>query len=155
MTKTEVREWSIEIACAPERLFDLLADLRAYEQWLPRSSAFHGTMDITPGAVAAGTRYVEPGPFGTRHGAVTRFERSVTLDFEQPMTMKPPALGRIGIRVFHRIDATPDGARLTRRLELTPSGPIRFVWPLIARAFVAENERMMPLIKAAAEARAT
>ena len=35
-----------EIRASAERVFSLLLELRDYDRWLPRSSAFHGTSKI-------------------------------------------------------------------------------------------------------------
>jgi hypothetical protein len=42
-------------------------------------------------------------------------------------------------------------ARRSLRRELSPQSPIRFVMPLVARAFTAENVRMMRALKLYAE----
>jgi uncharacterized protein YndB with AHSA1/START domain len=141
-----------EIHASAERVFSLLAELRDYERWLPRSPAFHGTVTISDGPIAAGTTYVEPGPLGTRHGTVTKMDRPSRLDFEQPMTLKPRFLGVIGIRLFHTL--TPHGpfVQLLRALELTSRGPIGLVMPFVVRMFRAENDRMMQALKAYTEA---
>jgi uncharacterized protein YndB with AHSA1/START domain len=60
-----------DVAANIERVFMLLAELRDYDRWLPRSSAFKGTSEISDGPIALGTTYVEPGPLGVRHGRVT------------------------------------------------------------------------------------
>ncbi len=142
-----------EIAAGAERVYALLADLRDYDSWLPRSAAFHGTATISDGPIAVGTTYVEPGPFGTRHGVVTQMERPTRLCFEQPMTMKPRLFGVIGIRLSHTL--TPRGSasvHLLRTLELSPRGPVALLMPIVTRQFRAENERMMATLKAYAEA---
>ena len=61
-----------DIKANAERVFGLLADLRDYDRWLPSSSAFKGTHRISEGPIGVGTTYVEPGPFGARHGARSR-----------------------------------------------------------------------------------
>ncbi len=96
-----------DIEATAERVFSLLVELRDYDRWLPPSSAFHGTTRISDGPIGIGTTYVEPGPFGTRHGVVTALVRPTQLDFEQPMTLRPRFLGVLGIRLFHTL--TPAG----------------------------------------------
>jgi uncharacterized protein YndB with AHSA1/START domain len=144
-------KFEADIHASAERVFSLLADLRDYDRWLPRSSAFHGTVTISEGPIAVGTTYVEPGPFGTRHGIVTAMDRPTLLAFEQPMTLKPRALGVIGIKLQHIL--TPDGAsvHLMRSLELLPQGPVNLFMPLLAGMFRTENERMMQTLKRYAE----
>jgi len=35
-----------DLHASAEQVFSLLAQLRDYDRWLPRSSAFHGTTEI-------------------------------------------------------------------------------------------------------------
>jgi uncharacterized protein YndB with AHSA1/START domain len=140
-----------EIQASAERVFSLLVELRDYDRWLPRSSAFHGTNKISDGPIKVGTTYVEPGPFGTRHGIVTRLIPPTHLDFEQPMTLRPRFLGVIGIKLFHRLTPGGDHVHVFRRLELLPKGTIKLAMPLVVSAFRSENERMMETLKAFAE----
>src|SRR5271154_3342703 len=114
--------WEADIRASAERVFSLLAELRDYDRWLPRSSAFNGTNAISDGPIGVGTTYIEPGPLGVRHGKVTEFSPPTRLSFEQPMTMKLPALGVIGIRLFHRLTPGADHVHLLRALQLEAHG---------------------------------
>jgi uncharacterized protein YndB with AHSA1/START domain len=144
-----------DIGASAERVFSLLADLRDYDRWLPRSTAFHGTTSISDGPIAAGTTYVETSPFGVRHGVVTALVYPTELDFEQPMALKPGVFGMVGIKLSHRLTPRASAVHLLRRLELTPHGLVTLAMPLVSRAFRSENERMMEVLKAAAESGAS
>jgi uncharacterized protein YndB with AHSA1/START domain len=120
-------KFEAEIRSSAERVFSLLAELRDYNRWLPGSSAFHGTVSISEGPIAVGTTYVEPGPLGTRHGVVTAMDRPTRLAFEQPMTLKPPFLGVIGIKLFHTLTPKRSSVHLLLALQLWPRGPVRWV----------------------------
>jgi hypothetical protein len=138
-----------------ERVFSLLADLRDYDRWLPKSSSFHGTVAISGGPVAVGTAYVEPGPLGTRHGTITQMARPTRLAFEQPMTLKPRALGMIGIRLLDTLTPSGSFVHLLRTLELSPRGPVRLAMPPVVAMFRVENERMMRTLETYAETNPT
>ena len=140
------------IRAAPEQVFDLLADLRDYDRWLPRSPAFRGTTEISPGAIGVGTSYIERSPFGIRRGQVTEYERPTRLGFEQPMALGPRGLGEIGIRLAYRLRPEEGLVHVHRRLVLSPSGIARLVLPFALGAFRAENVRVMEMLKRAAEA---
>lgn len=144
-------KWEIHIDAPAELVFSLLAELRDYDRWLPRSQAFHGTLQISEGPIAEGTTYVEPGPFGTRHGRLTELVRPTRLCFEQPMTMKPRLMGVIGIKLLHTITPASRGVELERLLQLSPRGPVKLVMPFVRRAFRIENDRMMKALKEFAE----
>ena len=143
--------WETEIRGSAERIFALLADLRGYDRWLPGSSAFRGTNSISAGPIGVGTTYVEPGPLGVRHGRVTEFVPPTRLAFEQPMTLRPNAMGVLGIRLFMNLMPGADGVHVRRDLQLDPQGPVKLIMPLVLRAFRAENERMMRVLKDYAE----
>lgn len=142
------------IGANAETVFALLADLRDYDRWLPRSQAFHGTSRVSDGPIGVGTTYIEDSPFGVRRGIVTGFVPPTRLDFEQPMQLKPAFLGEIGIKLFHVLAPQRQGVHLLRRLELSPKGFVTPLVPLIAQAFRMENERMMAALKTFAEAEA-
>jgi uncharacterized protein YndB with AHSA1/START domain len=140
-----------EIQASAEQVFALLADLRGYEAWLPKSRAWHGTSHITAGPTRVGTTYVEPGPLGVRHGRVTECDPPTRLGFEQPMTSKHLALGVIGIRLAHTLTPEGRGVRLLRVVELEPHGPVLVVLPLLVAPFRVENARLLRALKAFAE----
>src|SRR5712664_3115768 len=77
-----------DIHCSAETVFDLITDFRAQDRWLMKSSAFHGTNDVSSNPVSLGATYREPGPFGVRNGKVVEFERPTKITFHQPMTLK-------------------------------------------------------------------
>jgi uncharacterized protein YndB with AHSA1/START domain len=143
--------WETDIRATAERVFSLLAELRDYDRWLPGSSAFRGTHRISEGPVGVGTTYVEPGPFGVRHGKVTEFEPPRRLAFEQPMTMRPRVFGVIGIRLWMTLTPDGDAVDVRRELQLDPSGPVKFLMPVVLGAFRSENVRLMKTLKAYAE----
>jgi len=146
--------WEIDIRASAERVFSLLAELRDYDRWLPRSAAFRGTTEISEGPIVAGTTYVERSPFGTRNGRLTELVPPTRLNFEQPMTLRPRILGVIGIRLFHTLTPGVDSVHVLRLLELSPRGPITLAMPVVVRMFRAENERMMQALKEFAEGEA-
>jgi hypothetical protein len=143
--------WETGIDANAERVFTILLELRDYERWLPRSAAFKGTIAISEGTIAIGTTYTERGPLGTRYGKVTELIRPTQLNFEQPMVLRPRALGVIGIRLFHTLTPKNGSIQLVRRLELSPRGPVRLVMPLVVQLFRTENERMLSILKDYAE----
>ena len=76
-----------DIGCPAETIFDLIIDFRGQDRWLARSSAYHGTTEVSTDPVTLGTTYREPGPFGVRHGRITEVDRPAAITFHQPMTM--------------------------------------------------------------------
>ena len=144
-------EFEADIHASPESVFALLVDLRHYDSWLPRSSAFHGTTEISDGPVGVGTTYIEAGPTGVRRGHITECVPPARLGFEQPMTMKPRGAGVVHIRLAHTLTPLTGSVHLNRTIHLSFSGPVRFARTLVRRSFVIENDRMMTALKTYAE----
>lgn len=140
-----------EIQASAERVFALLADLGGYDRWLPRSWAWRGASHISAGPTRVGTTWVEPAPFGVRHGRVTAFDPPTRIGFEQPMTPRRRVVGVIGIGLVHTLTPVGQGVRLLRILELDPRGPVRLAMPLLVAPVRGENARIVRALKAFAE----
>jgi len=61
-------QFTARIEGSPQTIFDLIADMPNYGRWLPRSSAFGGTTQVSPYPVCLGTTYLDAGPAGERPG---------------------------------------------------------------------------------------
>jgi uncharacterized protein YndB with AHSA1/START domain len=140
-----------DIRAGAERVFDLLTDLRGYGRWLPRSATFRGTTEISVGLVAVGTTYVERSPVGVRRGVVTALEPPARFAFDQPMAMRPPGAGVIGIQVEIVLTPAAGIVHLRRVVQLSLTGPVRFAEPLVRRSIIAETQRTLKALKAFAE----
>jgi uncharacterized protein YndB with AHSA1/START domain len=143
----------IDIHSSAETVFDAIVDLRGYGRWLSTSSAYPGTTEISADPIAAGTTYVEQGPSGVRHGAVTELRAPERVTFHQPMTMKPALLGVVDIHVTYTLTPTPDGVHVDRLVDVTIGWPLKLVRPLVLRQFRQESERTMRALKDFAESR--
>jgi uncharacterized protein YndB with AHSA1/START domain len=136
-----------DIDCPAERIFDLIVDLGGQSRWLPKSSSFRGTTDVSASPASVGTTYREPGPFGVRNGVVTELERPTSVTFRQPMTIR---LGGGTIDIVMRYTLTPrgDSTRVQRSVTLGFPWQLRLLQPLIAREIRRENERTLRALKA-------
>ncbi len=52
-------QFTAQIAASPEKVFELIADLPNYGRWLPVSSAFSATTEVTPYPAELGTTYLD------------------------------------------------------------------------------------------------
>jgi uncharacterized protein YndB with AHSA1/START domain len=139
-----------DMSCAAETIFDLIVDLRGQDGWLGKSSAFRGTHEISPGPVALGTTYREPGPFGVRNGTVTEFERPTRVAFHQPMTMRLHA-GTVDILMRYTLTPAQGSTHVRRvvQIEIPPLlTPLR---PVLVHAFRTESRRTLLALKAHAD----
>jgi uncharacterized protein YndB with AHSA1/START domain len=144
-------DFEIDVRAPLEQVFNLITDLRAYDTWLPGSTAFHGTTTISDGPIRAGTTYVEPGPLAVRHGRVIEFVPPIRIAFEQPMTLRPGFFGVVGIHLACDLIQAADFVRVRRSLNLTFQGPVRLARAIIIRLFKEENERTLDALKTFAE----
>ena len=143
-------ERHLDIAAAPEVVFDLIADLHDYG-WLPASGDYDGTSEISPPPVAVGTTYVEHSRAGVRRGVVIALARPDVIAFRQPMTLRPRAAGTIDATVSMSVAATPTGSRVTRTVELGIPKRLAPARSIIVRRYASESERMLAALKARAE----
>ncbi len=145
--------FTTDIDGPPEAVFDLIADLAHYGDWLPGSGAFGTISEISPLPVQLGTTYVDAGPTGTRYGTVTEFLRPVHIGFHQPMRVRRfPTRGMIDIRLRHRLTAVGPATRLDRDLTIGLPGGLRLAQPIVMANLRKENDRVLSVLKAYVEA---
>jgi len=76
-----------DINAPAQKVFDVVTDLQSYSKWLPDSTSFKGTTEVSDTPVKLGTTYVESSPAGVRSGKVLEFERPSKVVFHQPMKL--------------------------------------------------------------------
>jgi uncharacterized protein YndB with AHSA1/START domain len=140
-----------EIEAAADQVFAAIVDLRGYDRWLPTSSEFKGITDISSDPIALGTTWVEPGPNGVRHGAVTEFEPPTRVTFHAPMRLEPRFLGIIDITVSLRLTPTPTSVRVRRIVTIGIPWRLKLIQPIVVRRFRMESGRTLRALKAFAE----
>ena len=136
-----------DIGGPAEKIFDLIIDFGGQDRWLSHSGSFHGTTVLSPGPVAAGTRYRESDRFGIRNGTVTRFEPPAKVSFHQPMTLRLHA-GTIDVTVAYTLTPAAGSTHVTRIVTLGVPRSLRLVQPLLVRAFRSESTRTLLALKA-------
>jgi uncharacterized protein YndB with AHSA1/START domain len=65
-----------------EVVFDRLANLQAYRQWLPQSKVFLDTEQTSEGPVGRGTTFQDKTTIGIFRGEVTKFQRPTNVGFK-------------------------------------------------------------------------
>lgn len=152
---------SITINAPAKEVFTIVADLPTYHNWLPESSAFKGTTQVSHNPVKLGTTYHEPGPAGTRKGEVVAFEppgagKTGKITFKQPMSMKPYILGMVlDVQVEMRVTEEGEGAAtktvLERDINLSYPWALWALKPVVDIEFKKESRRTLEALKAYAE----
>jgi uncharacterized protein YndB with AHSA1/START domain len=145
----EVRS-EADIYCPAEKIFDVITDFKGQDRWLPTSSSFHGTTEISANPVTLGTTYREPGPFGVRNGTVTEFERPARITFHQPMTIRLHA-GTVDVTMRYVLVPGTGSTRVSRTVNLGIPLPLRLLQPVLVREFRKESARTLLALKAYAD----
>jgi uncharacterized protein YndB with AHSA1/START domain len=144
----------IQIGASAERVFELVADMPNYRDWLPDSAAFGGTVNVTPYPVRLGTTYLDAGPI-QKPGSVTEFDRPRHISFHHTVQMRRWFLNT-DIDALIRYSFTPrdGGVFVERRLVLTFDflRIQRLLLPLVITGFRMENNRTLAALKRYAEA---
>ncbi|KAH8176904.1 polyketide cyclase / dehydrase and lipid transport domain-containing protein [Sarocladium implicatum] len=97
---------STPIAAKPDTVFALIIDLPGYNKWLPHSTAYKGTTEVSDAPIVVGSKYVEKSPAGTRYGEVSELDFAKRrVAFKQPMRLA------IGLELQIRVDMEVKEAR--------------------------------------------
>ena len=152
---------SITVNAPAKEVFTIIADLPTYHNWLPESTAFKGTTQVSHNPVKLGTTYHEPGPAGTRKGEVVEFEppaagKAGKITFKQPMSMKPYVLGmvldvKVEMTVTEEIEDGAVKTKLNRDVHLSYPWALWALKPLVDNEFKKESWRTLESLKAYAE----
>jgi uncharacterized protein YndB with AHSA1/START domain len=155
MTTKDLR-FTTQIHGAPETIFDLVADMPNYGRWLPNSSAFGGTVGVTPYPVRLGTTYLDTGPIN-KPGSVTEFDPPRHISFHHTVQLRQGPLNTdVDARIRYIFEPHDGGTFVERRLVLTFDlrGVARLALPIILRGFRKENDRTLAALKRYVETRA-
>jgi uncharacterized protein YndB with AHSA1/START domain len=132
-----------------ELIFDLIADMPNYGRWLPNSSAFGGTANVTPYPVRLGTTYLDAGPI-QKPGSVTEFERPRRISFRHTVQIRRrPLRTDVDAQIRYTLDANDGGTFVDRKLVLTFDlhGFSLLALPFLLYGFRKENNRTLSALK--------
>ncbi len=148
MVQRDLR-FTTRIQGSAETIFDLVADMPNYSRWLPDSSAFGGTINVTPYPVRLGTTYLDAGPI-EKPGSVTEFDRPRHISFQHMVQVRQSLLHTdVEARIRYAFEPDDDATFVDRRLALTFDlrGPSRLALPLLLYGFRKENLRTLAALK--------
>jgi uncharacterized protein YndB with AHSA1/START domain len=140
----------VGIRCPAEQIFDVIIDFRGQDRWLKRSSAYHGTLEVSSDPVTLGTTYREPGPFGVRNGRVTEFKRPTAITFHQPMTMRLHA-GTVDVVMRYTLTPGDRATHVRRVMALGIPWSLKPAQSVLVREFRTESTRTLLALKAYAD----
>src|SRR5262249_60508994 len=103
-----------------------------YGRWLPGSSAFGGTVSVTPYPVRLGTTYLDAGPI-EKPGEVTEFDRPRRIAFHHTVQIRNPIKLDVDARIRYVFEASQGGTAVLRELDLSWDlpGPLKLLTPVL------------------------
>jgi uncharacterized protein YndB with AHSA1/START domain len=140
--------FTTQITGPPSTVFDLVADMPNYGRWLPDSSAFGGTVNVTPYPVQLGTTYLDAGPI-EKPGEVTEFDRPTRISFHHIVQIRRPFHADVDARIRYTLTPLDGGTFVDRRLQLTFDlhGLLKLALPILLIGFRQENNRTLAALK--------
>ena len=138
-----------DINAPAQKVFDVVTDLQSYSEWLPDSTTFKGTTEVSDTPVKLGTTYVESSPGGVRSGKVLEFERPSKVVFHQPMKLNPASKGLvIDIKVEVTLKEKGEGTTtVERNVYMGYPEPLQERKAIFDKGASEEGARVMDLLK--------
>ena len=128
------------ISCAPDRVFDTLADLRNETRWNGRVSS-------------AELRSDEPIGLGSRFGIVnggTSYDVTITT-YDRPSRLVLEASGKPDLTITYALSPTSDGTELESELDFRPKGALKLLFGLLAPVIRRDVPKQYRSLKALCE----
>jgi len=141
------------INASPQSVFERIADLAHYDQWLPPSGMYKSVMDISENPVRLDSTYVDKGTNSTMHGSVTVFQPPQKITFHQVTNLKllmfiPAGLD---VTVAYQLEAAGAGTNLTRDVTVQASGVLALLQSRLLPGIAAESQRILAALKSGLE----
>lgn len=136
-------DFTIDVASPMARVFELLADLPNYPQWLPPSGLYATTV-VSETPIRLGTTYVDRSKQGPLHGRVTEYQPPNMLGFHQEAHF---ALGRLIIDIHYQLEVVEGATRVHRATAPQTSGLLALLRPIVIRSIRQENLRTLARMK--------
>ena len=128
------------IACPPEQVFDMLADMRNETQWNSRFSS-------------AELRSAEPIGLGSRFAIVnggTPYDVEITT-YERPSRLVFEARGKPDLTIAYTVTPTGEGTNLESDLDFRPRGVLKLLFPLLGPVIRRDVPKQFASFKALCE----
>jgi uncharacterized protein YndB with AHSA1/START domain len=135
---------TVYIEAQPMQVFELLADLRSYNQWLPSSESFNRLDHISDIKPKLGTVYSDIGASSRMLGKITIFSPPYQLAFQQSSVINLfLPVGSINISIHYVLREEDTGTRVNRTQDVKLSGLLKLFEGRIARIIQKENIRIL------------
>jgi uncharacterized protein YndB with AHSA1/START domain len=128
----------------PEAVFNLIADLPHYDQWLPPSNLYASMTQYSRLPIERGTTYVDQGKLSRMEGRITEFDPPKRLHFRQTSVS---IAGAVDIEIRYTLEAAGGGTHLTRDVNVQPTGAYKLLQGYLVKSISKENERILAVLK--------
>jgi uncharacterized protein YndB with AHSA1/START domain len=132
----------------PDVIFNLIADLAHYGQWLSPSALYNELQQISDTPIKLGTTYIDQGKSSTLQGVITEFQPPTNLTFTQGTRLKLPVVSAgLDIAICYKLEAQNGGTKVIRDVDVRFVGVLRLMQPILLRQISAENVRILAVMK--------
>lgn len=136
-----------QIEASPETVFNRLADLNGYTDWLPKSREYNRTQ-LEDNEMRAGARYTDFTGSGPMTGVVLEYDPPRCIAFQQELTV----LGmRAVARSHYELEPSGAGTHVQRTYTFTIPWILRPSLLFLGRILRRENQRVLAALKKACE----
>ena len=132
------------IACPPEQVFDMVADLRNETRWNRRVSS-------------AELRSAEPIELGSRFAIVnggTAYDVTITT-YDRPSRLVLEASGNPDLTIAYTLTPIPEGTELVSDFDFRPTGALKPIFALLSPVIRRNVPKQYASLKALCEASAS
>ncbi len=135
-----------------EEVFERLADLNDYSQWLSHWGIFTKSWQTSEGPVELGTTYDDKGKMGTFHGDVSDFEKPRKVAFKEDLYWFGTHV--VEARPGYELESDGDSTKLHFHGEGELYGFYKVMRPMLAVMGKAERKRTIKALKRSLESQA-
>jgi uncharacterized protein YndB with AHSA1/START domain len=135
----------------PGIVFDRLADLEGYNDWMPQNGLFRNSRKVSKGPPGEGTRFSDRSLMGPVEGEISRYDRPKAVGFAQRIRWF--GLAWAETRPAYFLQSCDEGTHVRHYAEGDFYGILRLLEPLFSRFARAERKRTLMALKRSLERR--
>ena len=143
-------ELSTHINKPTQDVFDFIAILSNYTEWLEGGETYVGTQQTSLGPAGVGTTYIDKSGPATMHGEIIEYQSPTRITFRQGMKLIVPAF-EVTMR-YTLEDQGDETTKVIRNYQMELYGIVRLTTPWIRTITRKENERILEVMKKRLEA---